>query len=73
MAKKFPRKFNCIEFLKTPKDDPNRHARVEQISGIMFKIVNLNMPYLGTLNYITNLVDLRKRFLKGEINLWFYD
>lgn len=59
---------DTITFLTEPLDSINREARIQR-TGEGWHIVNLNMPYLGTLNEWWTNGYLEEKIREGEVQL----
>lgn len=72
--KQLPEAFNTIVFLNLPEDDINREARITEYKPpaseyIWWDIVNLNMPYQGTMNMMMPHKWLLDEYEAGRIDL----
>jgi hypothetical protein len=61
--------FYTIIFLFRDENDIDRQARLSYIGRGFWDVKNLNMPYSGTLNYITESHTLENLLQKNHIKI----
>jgi hypothetical protein len=57
-----------VTFLTEPEESINRSARIEESKG-NYRVVNLNMPYLGTINETWSKATFTKKIQTKEIKV----